>query len=249
MTLFIDIELRRLGVRVRAVAALLRVFSLRVLALVSPSFQVSFLIARGQPCASEGKLVVVAAAAAAAVVVVRRRPFFGISNSKRKAVTFVGPGHGRVVGCRISPPSSRAYAPARSLKPLPRAPTPPPRITPGPVFELELELIPSHMAQKPVLRGEVGCACVAREVSVERGGMGERGCARRLFVASGGVITAANWQYAGPTAGRSSGLGVGTLFQLQIQHPEFWAVLDQSSPKYSIKYQDEIKAQPISLIS
>jgi len=32
----------------------------------------------------------------------------------------------------------------------------------------------SHMAQKPVLRGEVGCACVAREVSVERGGMGER---------------------------------------------------------------------------
>ena len=30
------------------------------------------------------------------------------------------------------------------------------------------------MAQKPVLRGEVGCACVAREVSVERGGMGER---------------------------------------------------------------------------
>ena len=44
----------------------------------------------------------------------------------------------------------------------------------------ELELIQSDMAQKPVLRGEVGCACVAREVSVERGGMGERGCARRL---------------------------------------------------------------------
>ena len=44
----------------------------------------------------------------------------------------------------------------------------------------ELGLIQSHMAQKPVLRGEVGCACVAREVSVERGGMGERGCARRL---------------------------------------------------------------------
>ena len=42
----------------------------------------------------------------------------------------------------------------------------------------ELELIQPHMAQKPVLRGEVGCACVAREVSVERGGMGERGCAR-----------------------------------------------------------------------
>ena len=31
--------------------------------------------------------------------------------------------------------------------------------------ELEFELIQSHMAQKPVLRGEVGCACVAREVS------------------------------------------------------------------------------------
>ena len=30
----------------------------------------------------------------------------------------------------------------------------------------------AHMAQKPVLRGEVGCACVAREISVERGGMG-----------------------------------------------------------------------------
>ena len=38
-------------------------------------------------------------------------------------------------------------------------------------LELELELIQSHMAQKPVLRDEVGCACVAREVSVERGGM------------------------------------------------------------------------------
>ena len=36
------------------------------------------------------------------------------------------------------------------------------------LLELELELIHSHMAQKPVLRGEVGCACVAREVSVER---------------------------------------------------------------------------------
>ena len=44
--------------------------------------------------------------------------------------------------------------------------------------ELELELIQSHMAQKPMLRGKVGCACVAREVSVEGGGMGERGCAR-----------------------------------------------------------------------
>ena len=37
----------------------------------------------------------------------------------------------------------------------------------------ELELIQPHMAQKPVLRGEVRCACVAREVSVERGGMGK----------------------------------------------------------------------------
>ena len=45
---------------------------------------------------------------------------------------------------------------------------------------LKVELIQTHTAQKPVLRGEVGCACVAREVSVERGGMGERGCARRL---------------------------------------------------------------------
>ena len=35
-------------------------------------------------------------------------------------------------------------------------------------LELELELVQSHMAQKPVLRGEVGCACAAREVSVER---------------------------------------------------------------------------------
>ena len=34
------------------------------------------------------------------------------------------------------------------------------------VPKLELELILSHMTQKPVLRGEVGCACVAREVSV-----------------------------------------------------------------------------------
>ena len=34
--------------------------------------------------------------------------------------------------------------------------------------ELELELIQPHMAQKPVLRDEVGCACVARERSVSR---------------------------------------------------------------------------------
>jgi len=38
------------------------------------------------------------------------------------------------------------------------------------LVELEPELIQPHMAQKSVLRGEVGCACVAREVSVERGG-------------------------------------------------------------------------------
>ena len=38
-------------------------------------------------------------------------------------------------------------------------------------LELELEQIQSHMAHMPVLRGEVGCACVAREVSVERGVM------------------------------------------------------------------------------
>ena len=36
-------ELRGLSVRVRAIDALLRVFSLRVLALISPSFQVSSL--------------------------------------------------------------------------------------------------------------------------------------------------------------------------------------------------------------
>ena len=42
------------------------------------------------------------------------------------------------------------------------------------ISAFELELIQSHMAQKQVLWGEVGCACVAREVSVERGGMGER---------------------------------------------------------------------------
>ena len=42
------------------------------------------------------------------------------------------------------------------------------------VRKLELELIQPHMAQKPLLRGEVGCACVAREVSVEKGGMGKK---------------------------------------------------------------------------
>ena len=43
-------------------------------------------------------------------------------------------------------------------------------------LELELELIQAHMTQKPMLRVEVG----ARAVSVEREGMGERACAKRL---------------------------------------------------------------------
>jgi len=51
--------------------------------------------------------------------------------------------------------------------------------------KVELELIQPHMAQKPVLRSEVGCACVAREVSVERGGMAKSVCTcfreKRLF--------------------------------------------------------------------
>ena len=42
------------------------------------------------------------------------------------------------------------------------------------------------MAQKPVPRGEVGCACVAREVSAERGGMGERLLQAALGGARGG---------------------------------------------------------------
>ena len=61
---------------------------------------------------------------------------------------------------------------------LPLGDTPNTRALPQMLALNELELIQSHMAQKPVLRGEVGRACVAREVSVERGGMGERGCAR-----------------------------------------------------------------------
>ena len=54
-------------------------------------------------------------------------------------------------------------------------------------IELELELIQPHMAQKPVLRGEVGCACVAREASVERGGMGD-GTAVRRFGCRGATV-------------------------------------------------------------
>jgi len=53
-------------------------------------------------------------------------------------------------------------------------------------MELELELIQPHMAQKPVLRGEVGCACVTSEVSVERGGMGD-GTAVQRFECWGGT--------------------------------------------------------------
>ena len=48
--------------------------------------------------------------------------------------------------------------------------------------EYEPELIQSkwHRSQCCGVKwGEVGCACVAREVSVERGDMGERGCVRR----------------------------------------------------------------------
>ena len=52
-------------------------------------------------------------------------------------------------------------------RPVARAPRPlpsPARLQPWAALRrlLELELIQPHMAQKPVLRGEVGCACVAR---------------------------------------------------------------------------------------
>ena len=58
----------------------------------------------------------------------------------------------------------------------------------SPARELELELTQSHMAQKPVLRGEVGCACVAREVSVARAlfSLTRQGCAMVL----GGIFCA-----------------------------------------------------------
>ena len=62
----------------------------------------------------------------------------------------------------VEPRRQKRYAAARGD----------PDVSPTPE---KLELIQPHMAQKPVLRGEVGCACVAREVSVERGGMGEKG--------------------------------------------------------------------------
>jgi len=77
------------------------------------------------------------------------------------------------------PPGSLARSEIKARKGAPRT------SFDWPVFlELELELIQSHMAQKPVLRGEVWCACVAREVGVERSCIGERGCARRLGGAS-----------------------------------------------------------------
>ena len=41
-------------------------------------------------------------------------------------------------------------------------------------LELELELVQSHMAQKPVLRGEVGCACVAHPTASQTQGCGTR---------------------------------------------------------------------------
>jgi len=41
--------------------------------------------------------------------------------------------------------------------------------------ELELELIQTHLAQKPLLWVEVG-ACGAQQVKVWWGGMGRRGC-------------------------------------------------------------------------
>ena len=41
--------------------------------------------------------------------------------------------------------------------------------------------------QKPERGTKWGCACVAREVSVEIGGMGERGCARRFTGARHGL--------------------------------------------------------------
>ena len=71
--------------------------------------------------------------------------------------------------------------------------------------ELELELIKSRMAQKPMLRGEVGCACVACEVRVKRGGMGERGCARRL----GGWVDVGVKPIRACCGGRATGRGAG----------------------------------------
>jgi len=50
-------------------------------------------------------------------------------------------------------------------------------------LELELGLIQTQMAQKPVLRVEVGALTLrvkSVSIGVERGGMGERGCAGRI---------------------------------------------------------------------
>jgi len=54
--------------------------------------------------------------------------------------------------------------------------------------ELELELIQPLMAQKPVLRGEVGCACVAREVRGQLG-RGPKALQRRGSLHSFGCTT------------------------------------------------------------
>ena len=59
--------------------------------------------------------------------------------------------------------------------------------------KLELELVQSHMAQKLVLRGEVGCACVAREVSVERGGMGDAGVQGAWVPCQVGLAASSKW--------------------------------------------------------
>ena len=81
--------------------------------------------------------------------------------------------------------------------------------------ELELELIQPHMAQKPVLRGKVGCACVAREVSVER----RYGRAR--------VCKALGWVGVGVKPIRPQGYLISThaicliyLSPSPMQHPE-----------------------------
>ena len=68
---------------------------------------------------------------------------------------------------------------------------------------LELELIQSHMAQKPMLRGEVGCACVAREVSAERGGMYE-GFKERQSFRSMRALRIISYKHAGLEQQRSA---------------------------------------------
>ena len=68
------------------------------------------------------------------------------------------------------------------------------------------------MAQKAVLRGEVGCACVAREVSVERGGMPERfGCCHGLDQARGVIAS-----FMRRAFGRTSLCGVARIRQADL---------------------------------